>query len=167
MSDIMNRYIYFVRKKSVSMENPTKNSKMDIILILQLEIERTIKNIEQYVDEKFYVKNVMAGRANGLELKDEEVGCFEFMEFEFKNPILLRIDSILEYRDIIDLETYVYLLRIKNILNADGFPSLYCMGQTNIINNKNIILSDVEGFRKTLVDLGKNILLLCDKLCRT
>jgi len=87
---------------------------------------------------------------------------FKFMEFEFKNKILKSTREILEYRDIIDTETYVYLLRIRNSLNGPLFPSLYEMGQVNIIKNKNIHI-DVENFRKELRLIGENILKLSNK----
>lgn len=160
--DMMNRYLYFIYKCSPEMENPSRCAEFDVVQLMQVKIKEVIDSINSYVNNDFCEKGVRVFSANGLRHVEEDVDYFKFMEFGFKNAILEDTRKILDYRDIIDTETYVYLLRVRNALNGPLFPSLYEMGQYNIINCKKISI-DVDCFRKELYSLGENILRLSKK----
>ena len=162
ISDIMNRYLYFICKCSPKMDNPSRCADFDVIQLMQVKIKEIIYSINLYINNDFCKKGVRVFRANGLRRLEEDVDYFKFMDFEFKNAILEDTRKILDYRDIIDTETYVYLLRVRNTLNGPLFPSLYEMGQYNIINCKKMSI-DVDYFRKELYSLGENILKLSKK----
>lgn len=144
--DIINRYLYLVCKCSPELDNPSKAPDFDVMQLMRAKLKDVIDNIDKYVNEDFCLNSIRLLRVNGLQHVEEDMEYFKFMEFEFKNKILKSTREILEYRDIIDTETYVYLLRIRNSLNGPLFPSLYEMGQVNIIKNNNIRI-DVEDFR--------------------
>lgn len=160
--DIINRYLYLVCKCSPELDNPSKAPDFDVMQLMRAKLKDVIDNIDKYVNEDFCLNSIRLLRVNGLQHVEEDMEYFKFMEFEFKNKILKSTRKILEYRDIIDTETYVYLLRIRNSLNGPLFPSLYEMGQVNIIKNNNIRI-DVEDFRIELRLIGENILKLSDK----
>ena len=160
--DIINRYLYLVCKCSPELDNPSKAPDFDVMQLMRAKLKDVIDNIDKYVNEDFCLNSIRLLRVNGLQHVEEDMEYFKFMEFEFKNKILKSTREILEYRDIIDTETYVYLLRIRNSLNGPLFPSLYEMGQVNIIKNNNIRI-DVEDFRIELRVIGENILKLSDK----
>lgn len=162
ISDMINRYLYLVCKCSPKLDNPSKTPDFDVMQLMRPKLEDVIDNIDKYVNEDFCLNSIRLLRVNGLQHVEEDMEYFKFMEFEFKNKILKSTREILEYRDIIDTETYVYLLRIRNSLNGPLFPSLYELGQVNIIKNKNIRI-DVENFRKELSLIGENILKLSNK----
>lgn len=163
ISEMMKRYLYLICKCSPEMVNPSQSSNFDPMQLMMKKIEEVIRNIDLYVKDDFVKREVHLLRADGLKRIEESMEYFRFMEFEFKNVILQSTGQILEYRDIIDTETYVYLLRIRNSVNGPIFPSLYKMGQYNIIDNSKNIKIDVEYFRKELYSLGENILKLSYK----
>lgn len=144
------------------MENPSRSANFDIVQLMQVKIRKVIGNMGLYVNNDFCQKDVRVLVVNGLEHVEKDIDYFKFLEFGFKNEILKDTRKILEYKDIIDTETYVYLLRIRNILNEPLFPSLYEMGQYNITNWEKISI-DVDYFRKELYLLGENILKLSKK----
>ena len=86
-------------------------------------------------------------------------------------PTLLEVEGLLSkllldnfkesrhlYKDIIDTETYVSILRLRNSVQSVLFPPLIEMGQTNIISNTNNISIDVVFFQKTIAEIGNQLL---------
>lgn len=164
ISDIMNRYLYFVCKESPILQNKSQDkSDFNLIDSMSDKICDIVENISGYIKEDFCIKPVKVIRANGFEQTIEEIEYFKFMEFEFKDKILKGTDTILKYKDLITDEIYVLVLELRNSLNGNLFPSLYMMGQTNIIQNPNIKIN-VESFRKELVKIGNNIIEIKKKL---
>lgn len=163
LSNIMNRYLYFLCKKSPTLSNVNPDATSGFIDSMCDKIEEIVENITEYIKEDFCQKPIIAMQLDGFEKRTEEVEYYKFMEFWFKDSILKDTDFILKYKDLLDDETYVLILELRNMLNGNIFPSLYKMGQSNIISNKQIKI-DVEFFRQTLGEIGNKIVKLKKKL---
>ncbi len=156
ISEIMNHYLYFVLKKS-----PTfSGEKMGHLGVAMAEkIEDTINHISDFVNDDFCLVPICVSKANGLEFKSEEINYFVYSECYFRNLILKNTDKLLKYKDIIDVENYVLILRLRNKIQGVLFPPLLEMGQTNIVKCNNYSI-DVSFFRKEISEIGKLIVLL-------
>lgn len=160
ISDIMNHYLYFVLKKSPEFSR----EEMDNLGIAMVQkIEDTVKHIDEHVNSDFCLIPICASKVNGLNFTTEKINYFVYSEYYFRNVILKGTDKLLKYKDIIDIENYVLILRLRNKIQSVLFPPLLEMGQTNILKCDNYSI-DVDFFRKELSEIGDLIVLLHNKM---
>lgn len=127
------------------------------------KIEEVVGHIEEYINDDFCAKPVCVNIANGLEVAEKEITYFVFSELYFRNVVLDGTEKMLKYKDIMDVETYVFILRLRNKVQGNLFLPLIERGQTNIIGYSNIEIN-VNDFRKTFKDVGQTIVMLCEKI---
>ncbi len=160
ISEIMNNYLYLLLKKAPTF---SKDEMDDLADAKARKIDEVTDSIGDYITDDFCTVPVITTHVNGLQNETKRVNYFVFLECCFRKSILQGTNKILEYKDIIDIETYVFILRLRNKLHDNLFPPLIEMGQTNIINNPNISI-DVEYFKKEFFEIGKLIVAIYRKL---
>lgn len=160
ISEMLNHYLYFMLKKA-----PTFSGKeMDNLGIsMTNKINDIINHITDFVKNDFCQIPVCVTKVNGLESKTEEINFLIYSEFYFRNLILKNTDKLLKYNDIIDIESYVIILRLRNKLQGVLFPPLLQMGQTNILKCTNYSI-DTNFFCKELAEIGNLLVLLYTKM---
>ena len=153
LSDIMNKYLYFMCKKSPQLDNPSRRADFIIEDLMCNKIEEIVNHIENYVGRDFCDFGVEITQYNRNNTTENTMNYFQFMECVFKACILENTQCMLQYKDIIDLETYVCILKLRNYANSPIFPSLKALGLGGTLDNKNLKI-DVPFFRKTLSEMG-------------
>lgn len=162
IGEIMRRYILFVTKE------PAKLSKEEMDNFekgLISKIKSTIKEIDKYITEDFCIKPVEVLIVNGLQSEKKYINYFVFSECCFRNYVLDRTKKLLDYKDIMDLETYVVILRLRNKFQSNLFIPLIEMGQTKILMVNNIKI-DESFFKREISEIGNLIILLYRQLCQ-
>ena len=163
IADIMNNYLYFLCKESPKLENVNPEVELSFINSMSDKIKDIIQHIDEYVKEDFCKTPIKATIANGFEHSVQSIDYYRFMEFYFKDKNIQNTNAILNYTDLLDNETYVLILRLRNKLNSPIFPSLVKMGQTNILTCQNIIIN-VKEFQKVLIEIGRCIINIKENL---
>lgn len=158
--EMLNYYLYFVLKKA-----PVFSGKeMDNLgIAMTRKINDITNHITDFVKDDFCKTPVCVTKVNGLESQTEEINYFIYSECYFRNLILKNTDELLKYNDIIDIESYVLILRLRNKLQGVLFPPLLQMGQTNILKCSNFNI-DTNFFCKELAEIGNLLVLLYTKM---
>lgn len=160
LNEINNNYLFMVLKKSAVLENVNE---VGLEASIITKIEEVIDRIEEYVQDDFVNKDVVCNFANGVDKVEKKISYLEFSEIYFRNVVLAGTERFLKYDNIMDTESYVLILKLRNEVQSNLFQPLIVMGQTNILNCKNIKI-DVEAFRKTLKEIGCLLVALYRKL---
>lgn len=160
ISEMLNHYLYFVLKKS-----PTfSGEEMDNLCVAMTQkINDIVKHMEDFVKNDFYQIPISVNKVNGLESKTEKVNYFVYSECYFRNLILKNTDKLLKHKDIIDIESYVIILRLRNKIQGVLFPPLLQMGQTNVLKSAGFNI-DTDFFCKELAEIGNLLVLLSNKI---
>lgn len=153
--DMMKQYLAYVTKSSPSFSGEEMNNLGQAMFE---RVEKTIDQLADHIDGNFCNKPVSILLVNGLESKNVTINFFVFAEQYFRKTILKNTERILTYKDIIDTETYVSILRLRNSVQSVLFPPLIEMGQINIISNTNNISIDVVFVQKTIAEIGNQLL---------
>ncbi len=158
--EMLKHYLYFILKKA-----PVFSGKeMDNLgIAMTRKINDITNHITDFVKNDFCQTPVCVTKVNGLESKTEEINYLIYSECYFRNLILKNTDKLLKYNDIIDIESYVIILRLRNKLQGVLFPPLLQMGQTNILKCSNFNI-DTNFFCKELAEIGNLLVLLYTKM---
>lgn len=160
LDEINNNYLFMVLKESPTFE---KVNEIGIGSAMVNKIEEVIDRIEEYVQEDFGNKDVVCNIMNGLNKVERKINYLEFSEMYFRNAILVGTEKLLKYDNIMDTESHVLILKLRNEVQSNLFQPVIAMGQINILNCKNIKI-DVETFRKTLKEIGTLLVALYRKI---
>lgn len=162
LTEIMRNYVYLLLKESPMFEGEVR----DVSAALISEMESLVQKIDELIAQDFYMKPVVVDFVNELKVSKKEVICLEFMEICVHDVILRNTEKMLKYKDIMDIELEICILRLRNAIQSDWFPVVIANGQSNILKNSNITidLDYVNGFRSTLKNIGKLIISLYGKL---
>ncbi|MCM1235925.1 MAG: hypothetical protein NC489_38025, partial [Ruminococcus flavefaciens] len=138
LSDIMNKFLFFMCKESPQLDNPSRRADFIIEDLMCNKIEEIVYHIDNYVREDFCDIGVNIIQFNENNKIERTMNYFQFMECVFKAGILENTQCMLQHKDIIDLETYICILKLRNYANASIFPSLIALGQGGTLDNKNM-----------------------------
>lgn len=155
ISEMMKLYLALVMKEMPSFSGDEMNH---LDAAMANKTQSTIDRIAEYIHEDFCRKPVSLLIVNGLESKTITLPYFVFAETSFRKTILFNTEKLLMYRDIIDIETYVNILRLRNSVQSVLFPPLIEMGQTNVLQAANETTIDPTFAQKELADIGGHIL---------
>lgn len=159
LCEIMRNYLYLVMKESPELID---SDVLGLPTAMINKINEVCESLHVYINEDFLRLPVHKTCINGAETSVQEISCLQFSEIHFRNVVLHHTEHLLKYKDLFDLETYVYILRLRNIMHGNAFIPLIKMGQTNIIKATNLTI-DVDFFRHELYSVGKLIILLFEK----
>ena len=99
----------------------------------------------------------------GLDAHNETVPYLKYSEHYFREIVLKHTAHLMQYQEIVDSESYLSILRLRNSVQGNFFLPLDEMGQSNYINADAIKL-DVEWAKGILYEVGKNILTMYNNL---
>lgn len=162
LTEIMRNYVYLILKKSPVFEGEVH----DVSRALVSEMESLVEKIDELVEQDFYMKPVIVKFVSELKVSIEEVICLEFMEIYVHDVILRNTEKMLKYENIMDIETEICILRLRNAIQSNWLPVVIANGQSNILKCSNMIidLDFVNGFRSALKNIGELIISLYRKL---
>lgn len=155
VTEMMSLYLTLVTKAAPSFSGSEMNH-LDAAMAVQ--IQHAIDCIAEYIHEDFCSKPVAILIANGLDAKTISLPYFIFAETYFRKTILLNTEKLLKYRDMVDIETHVNILRLRNSVQSVLFPPLIDKGQTNVLQAAKNITIDPTFAQKELADIGRYIL---------
>lgn len=120
------------------------------------------ENIDNYVHEDFCTVPVVVLLPTSMEGEKKEIPCIGFME-QFRCTVLSNTDKLLKYKDNVDLETYVFILRLRNKLQSVLFPPIHELGIQWILSANSYAI-DVSFFCRELSEIGMLLYSLYQKL---
>lgn len=155
ISKMMQLYLALVTKELPSFSGDEMNN---LDAAMANKIESTIDCIAEYVHEDFCSKPVSLLIVNGFESKTTSLPHVIFAETHFRKTILNNTENLLKYKDIIDIETYVNILRLRNSVQSVLFTPLIEMGQTNLLPAASNSTIDPTFAQNELSSIGGHIL---------
>lgn len=163
ISEMMRNFLYLVTKEPPSF-SASEMDKLGHSMVSR--IENVLGNIEAYITQDFCTKPIRIAIINGLKERTEEINYLIFSECVFRKCILDGTQKLLNYKDIIDLETYVFILRLRNKAQSVLFMPLLEKGQTNILLALSFTIdaASLAFFQNELRELGKLIIALYHNL---
>lgn len=153
--EMMKFYLALVMKELPSFTGDEMNH---LSAAMAKKIQSTIDSMAEYIHEDFCRTPISLLIVNGLQSETITTPYFVFAETYFRKTILRNTDKLLKYKDLIDIETYVNILRLRNSVQSVLFPPLIEMGQTNVLKVANNSTIDPTFAQKELVDIGRHIL---------
>lgn len=153
--EMMKFYLALVMKEMPSFSGDEMNN---LDAAMANKIQNTIDRIAEYIHDDFCRKPVSLLIVNGLESKTITLPYFVFAETYFRKTTLFNTEKLLKYKDIIDIETYVNILRLRNSVQSILFPPLIEMGQTNVLQAANNVTIDPTLAQNVLSGIGEHIL---------
>ena len=155
ISEMMRLYLALILKEMPSFTGDETNN---LDAAMANKIKCVIDSIAEYIDEGFYRKPVSLLVLNGFDSKTVTLPYLVFSETQFRRTVLANTEKLLKYKDLIDIETYVNILRLRNSVQSVLFPPLLEMGQTNGIKMENGMSVDPAFVQKELSLVGEYIL---------
>lgn len=155
VTEMMSLYLTLVMKAAPSFSGNEMNH-LDAAMAVQ--IQHANDCIAEYIHEDFCSKPVAILITNGLDAKTISLPYFIFAETYFRKTILLNTEKLLKYRDMIDIETHVNILRLRNSVQSVLFPPLIEKGQANVLQAAKNITIDPMFAQRELADIGRYIL---------
>lgn len=152
--DMMNVYLYFIHKESVSLPLNGDVSQKGMIKAQSQVIEETLGEMSQLIDMDFCMKPIITV---GVGKHQSEISYFKFCEYYFIATINNRIDRLIKYDYIMPESIYIILLEIKNIIEGDIFAPVCSNGMEEFIVSAGV-KADVEAFTTVLSRLGRVLL---------
>lgn len=162
VSDIMNRYLYLLLKSAPEFKGIIAN---DMSGAMAGKIRELINAIDEYVKDDFIRVPVILTVARGLDTHNETIPFLKYSEHCFRKVILERTAHLMQYHEIVDSESYLSILRLRNSVQGNFFLPLDEMGQSAYINADAINL-DVKWAQGVLYEVGENILTIYNNLVR-
>lgn len=159
ISEMMNSYLNLITKSPPHFTGTEMEHLGEAMVTKTKEVA---ENIENYIHEDFCSVPVVVLVPTSIKGESREIPCISFME-QLRCVVLSNTDKLLKYKDNVDLETYVFTLRLRNKLQSVLFPPIHKLGMQWILDVKSYII-DVSFFCKELSEIGMLLYSLYQKL---
>lgn len=163
LTEMFNRFLYLLLKKSPTYEGDITN---DLPTAMANKVREIIADLPNYVQKDFMSLPVILTRVNGFESYTEEISSLKYSEFYFRKCILDSTSNLMKYHELIDQESYLAILRVRNTVQGNLFPEVYALGQGQFFDDKAIVLNDTTWAQEELRLIGENLLVLYNNLVR-
>lgn len=124
--EMLNKYLYLVIKTSPTYEGDISKDPAGNMAGKTQEI---LNEVDAYVKEDFFSVPVTLTIANGFTIETKTMPYLFYSEHVFRKCILNSSSKLMEYRDIIDQESYLAILRLRNEVQGNFFIPVDELGQ--------------------------------------
>ena len=156
LNDIMQSYLFMMVKKSPTYDG---SAVYNLSNAMAIKIREVIDNIDLYVQADFINTPILLTVFNDLEKEEISISYMKFSEHHFRAKLLSYTSKLMNYENIMDSESFIAILRLRNAIQSNLFPPLDTLGLGSNFNTKNIKL-DCSWARKIFCEIGENILIL-------